>query len=302
MYHSQRDPKWGQKLIGDSRNSPMWQHGSVVTSMANLVTMFGHERTPDEMNDIIRKHGWFDADEVANKRAPADLFPKDIVLTKEWHWKKGEEAPLHHMADAGDPNIYYLVTIDQGPGLGQIDYTMLVLSFSASLRGMNLTVADPIDGQVRKISTYGEPKNNIRTAYRFKRSSAREAESINGNVWITMDDVEMLTEALFGTDPTDDDYALEGNNWRHVITTMLADPRFRRLEPITPSEATEILRKINQEDPNEEQIQTFLDECPDHRTAITSKILPAMEEIRQQPVEDNRPLGDQITDLVNRNR
>src|SRR6266498_262062 len=273
MYHSQRDPKWGQKLIGDSRNSPMWQHGSVVTSMANLVTMFGHERTPDEMNDIIRKHGWFDADEVANKRAPADLFPKDIVLTKEWHWKKGEEAPLHHMADAGDPNIYYLVTIDQGPGLGQIDYTMLVLSFSASLRGMNLTVADPIDGQVRKISTYGEPKNIIRTAYRFKRSSAREAESINGNVWITMDDVEMLT-----------------------------DPRFRRLEPITPSEATEILRKINQEDPNEEQIQTFLDECPDHRTAITSKILPAMEEIRQQPVEDNRPLGDQITDLVNRNR
>jgi hypothetical protein len=302
MYYSQRDPKWGNKLLGNSRSSQIWQHGSMITSMANLVTAFGHERTPDELNDIIGQHGWFDDDEMTNHRAPADLFPKDIVLTKQWHWKKDEEAPLHHMADAGDPNIYYLITIDNGPNMGQIGYSVLVTAFSASLRGMDLMIADPIDGQLRLLSTYGEPKKIIRAAYRFKRAHAPQEETKNGNVWVTMDDIEILTETLFGVDPTDDDYNLEGNSWRHVVMTLLGDPRFRRAKAITQDEAAEILHKINQEDPSEEQIQTFLGECPDHRTAITNKILPALDEIRQQPAADNRPLGDQITDLVNRNR
>lgn len=302
MYYSQRDPKWGSKLVGDSRAAQMWQHGSLVTSMANLVTAIGYERTPDEMNDLLRRHGWFEDDELKNHRAPADLFPKAITLTKEWHWKKEEEPPLHHMADAGDPNIFYLITIDHGPGLGQTDYTALVSSFNASLRGMDLTIVDPVDGQLRALSTYGDPKEILRAAYRFKRTYARTEETTNGNLWITMDDIEVLTEAFFGTDPTDDDYALEGGSWRHVVMTFLQDPRFHRVKPMTTDEATAILRNVNQEEPTEEQIQTFLVECPDHRLAVSKKLLPALDEIRQRPVADNRPLGDQITDLVNRNR
>ena len=302
MYYSQRDPKWGKKTLGSSKTSQIWQHGSMITSMANLVTAFGHERTPDELNDIIRLHGWFEDDEITNRRAPTDLFPDDILLIKEWHWTRQEEVALHRMADANDPSICYLITITGGPGMGQIDYTVLGIGFSASLRGMDLTIIDPVDGQQRSLSAYGNPKDIIRAVYRFKRKTAKQEENINAGLWITMDDIEILTEAFFGIEPTDDDYALEGSNWRHAVMTLIADPRFQRREPITEKEAADILRIINQEEPSKQHIQTFLAEYPDYKAAISKKLLPALDESRRQTVADNRPLGDQITDLVNRNR
>ena len=84
--------------------------------------------------------------------------------------------------------------------------------------------------------------------------------------------------------------------------TLIADPRFQRREPITEKEAADILRIINQEEPSKQHIQTFLAEYPDYKAAISKKLLPALDESRRQTVADNRPLGDQITDLVNRNR
>lgn len=98
--YAQRNFKWRNDRLGNSRAATIGREGSLLVAMANLLTSFGIACRPNELNNDFITNGWFDDEEIMNKAAPADAFPNDIQLVYEKRYHEDQEIDLSQIGRA----------------------------------------------------------------------------------------------------------------------------------------------------------------------------------------------------------
>src|SRR3990167_8281017 len=52
--YSQRDPRWKNVKLGFSKKLTIGSDGCVITSLANMLSIFGYSETPDSVNTKLK--------------------------------------------------------------------------------------------------------------------------------------------------------------------------------------------------------------------------------------------------------
>jgi hypothetical protein len=127
--YSQRDPKWCKVPLGFGKTT-IGSHGCFLTSLAMMV-----QQEPDKVNEILKKKKAFYQDLIISEKAATalnlDYFGREYLIDNEPNWF---------------PSIK---EVDMSPVPGkQQHFTVRIM------RDGRKYIADPWDGQVKRISYY----------------------------------------------------------------------------------------------------------------------------------------------------
>jgi hypothetical protein len=165
MAYSQNDSRWKSVLLGFGTGT-IGQYGCFVTAYANLLTYYGHNTTPLQMNDIMKERKWFTGTSknlVANHQVPQTLYPSEIKWVEDKQWPNPVD--WNYFNDANDINILYIIKLDSSPAAGVQDHFVLV----QGKKGNDLLIDDPWDGKRKMLSAYGDPAKILYASYKYTR-------------------------------------------------------------------------------------------------------------------------------------
>lgn len=84
--YSQRDPQWASQRLGTVNGATIGQYGCYITSFAMTAGYFGHQITPNALDDIFtNKQLYADGDLVNNDGDLSKVFP-DIQFQKSYYF------------------------------------------------------------------------------------------------------------------------------------------------------------------------------------------------------------------------
>lgn len=129
QYLNQRDKRWSSIKLGFG-TSTIGSHGCFLTCLSMIV-----DKTPPEVNEILKKAGAFYKDLIISDKAAAALGLR--YLGKE--------------TDINKPPTWYpsIKEVDMSPAPGKTQHFVLRILFDGRKR-----IIDPWTGQVQKIDFY----------------------------------------------------------------------------------------------------------------------------------------------------
>jgi hypothetical protein len=168
--YSQNDERWKNKTLGTK--GTIGAYGCLLTDIAMLCVYFGHDETPDTLNEKLKANGGYQDGNLYVWGALTKIYP-DItyqgqVLTPD-PLTKTQMDFIRSRIDEGYPVV---LQIDAIPSTAQLDeHWVLAVDYD----GDDFILADPWDGAVKRITSWGvEPKKIIYAYAWYKGTPAKE--------------------------------------------------------------------------------------------------------------------------------
>lgn len=158
--YSQNDARWKSKTLG-SRGT-IGDYGCLITDVAMMCTYFGHEETPETINDKLKRANGYVNGNLFVWGAISTIFP-DIryqgqVQTPD-PLTKGQMDSIRKTIDNGYPVFLQIDTIPATSGLDE--HWVLAIDYD----GDDLIVQDPWDGATKRITSWGVAPQELIYAY-----------------------------------------------------------------------------------------------------------------------------------------
>lgn len=170
---SQRNPRWAGKKLGFAKWQTLGGYGCLITSYANVAQAMGKDVTPNDINELFKKHKLFVKDDVGEVSdvsrfdALSIVFP-DIKYTdyKDWGNKL---ADIKYFDVRHTTKIEIILMMDMRPYKSGIQtHFCRVIGINAAKN--DVEIVDSWDGKRKWISSYGKPANKlIYKAFKFVR-------------------------------------------------------------------------------------------------------------------------------------
>jgi len=74
-FYGQRDPLWSNKKLGTSTSSTIGDYGCLLICHAMLLSYYGHDFHPDDLNEFYKTRGVFDQATLINYYKAGECFP-----------------------------------------------------------------------------------------------------------------------------------------------------------------------------------------------------------------------------------
>jgi hypothetical protein len=154
----QRDPKWKLKRLGTSTTT-IGSYGCILTAHAMMLTYYGHEFTPDTLNEIYKTKGVFDQGNMINFYAAGNVF--DDVNAIEYYNCYDVACDLTKIDArlAKSQPVIALVDFDLNPATSIQTHFVLIVG---KTEDGHYLINDPWTGEIYYFDAkYGEPAKYI---------------------------------------------------------------------------------------------------------------------------------------------
>ncbi|PKN95201.1 MAG: hypothetical protein CVU44_00540 [Chloroflexi bacterium HGW-Chloroflexi-6] len=210
--HSQRDPKWKDKKLGDS-SLTLGYFGCAVSAVAMLLSGHGYKEDPDSLNEKLKKSGGFMGAAIV-WAAVSNIYPrarfKNLVICRD------SDAPIDAIAASVAAGQPVLLEVDYSPQSGL--QTHWVVAYKKL--GKDFLVLDPYPYPV-------EDGKDISLVQRYSHGKELK-RSITAVVWY-----DVQPEIVAAPDPE----PLDPSAFYVQVVGGLASPGLRlRSQPTTSSE------------------------------------------------------------------
>lgn len=250
--YSQNDPLWKNKILGTA--GTIGQYGCLIACAAMMSTYFGHEETPDSLNEFLKNHAGYSQGNLyvwtAITNRYADIVFQGLIKTPDALTKAQMDA-IRMIIDQKYP---VFLKIDVVPTTSKLDeHWVLAVDYD----GDDFIIQDPWDGSQKRITSWGVQPQKLIYGYGYYSgspiSSARESV-VNTEVYETLSVKANNWDKLIrkvGLEESEaqsgdkllakiDEYEIEKALWKNEKENYLAELTKLRLQPVNnPEPATE---------------------------------------------------------------
>ena len=160
--YSQNDNQWKNKTLGTK--GTIGAYGCLLTCIAMTCCYFGHDETPDSLNEKLKANGgylngnlyvWGALNKIfSDIKYQGQTSTPDPLTTSQMNF-------IRSKIDAGYPVILQIDTI---PATAKLDeHWVLVIDYD----GDDFILADPWDGAVKRITSWGVKPQQMIYAYAY---------------------------------------------------------------------------------------------------------------------------------------
>lgn len=160
--YSQNDPQWRNLILG-SRGT-IGEYGCLVADAAMVCTYFGHEETPETLNEKLRRNNGYQNGNLFVWGAITALYP-DIAYQGQVQTPDPLTASqMDAIRSALDNKFPVFLQIDTIPSTSGLDeHWVLAVGYD----GDDFIVQDPWDGAEKRITSWGVPPQELIYAYAY---------------------------------------------------------------------------------------------------------------------------------------
>lgn len=149
--YSQQDTRWGNLMLGFNTSYPynIFNYGCLLVSQSMICTYYGYTITPDKLNTSLKSEDGFVSGGLYVWGTLPTIYP--IKEIKKDTPSKLTDIQIKEIKTAIDEGHPVMLQIDYKPATSALDmHYVVAIDFSST----DFTVADPIDGTIKQLSTY----------------------------------------------------------------------------------------------------------------------------------------------------
>jgi len=166
----QNDDRWKNEKLGNS-NETIGGWGSLLTSLANLLSGYGYDETPLALNEKLKESGGYDGAFIAPSVLPI-IFPNiESAVLQQFETTPAPVAEINKSLDAGQPVI---LQVDWNKQAGiQVTYVLAYMR-----KDNDYLIMDPYK--------YGgdSPEDEVLLTSRYKYNGGTLEQEISAVLWI----------------------------------------------------------------------------------------------------------------------
>lgn len=156
VLYSQKDSRWGKKLLGNNTNAiyNLENYGCLITALAMVSYYYGKEINPAEMNDKLKEKGGFTAgggDYIWGSFSKVYTSIKEGMRRTPSQLSDSEMNTIKNALDKGYP---VMIQLDYNPKTVALDQHWVLLTDYNPADENDFTIADPIDGRSKSLKNY----------------------------------------------------------------------------------------------------------------------------------------------------
>jgi phosphotransferase system IIB component len=152
---SQRNPLWANKKLGTSTVSTIGNYGCLLTCHSMMLTYYGHEFHPDDLNEFYKTRKVFDQATLINYYKAADCF--DDINADEFVDCYDSPAPLEKIDKYLIEGKPVIALVDFSPTAGVQTHFILIIG-----KENDYLINDPWTGETYFFTAkYGDPARFI---------------------------------------------------------------------------------------------------------------------------------------------
>jgi len=160
--YSQNDPSWKNKTLGTK--GTIGAYGCLITDVAMMLCLYGHDETPATLNDKLKANGGYANGNLFVWGAINNMY-KDVAYGGQVQTfdplTKSQMDFIKGKIDKGYPVILLIDTI---PSTSQLDeHWILAIDYE----GDDFMVQDPWDGATKRITSWGIRPQDLIYAYAY---------------------------------------------------------------------------------------------------------------------------------------
>ena len=160
--YSQNDPSWKNKTQGTK--GTIGAYGCLITDVAMMLCLYGHDETPATLNDKLKSNGGYANGNLFVWGAINNMY-KDVAYGGQVQTfdplTKSQMDFIKGKIDKGYPVILQIDTI---PSTSQLDeHWILAIDYE----GDDFMVQDPWDGATKRITSWGVKPQDLIYAYAY---------------------------------------------------------------------------------------------------------------------------------------
>jgi hypothetical protein len=153
---SQRDPAWGEKLLGNSRTSKIKDYGCLLVCHCMLLNYYGYKFTPDTLNELYKSKKVFGPEsDLINFWAVQDCFSD--IKAEEYINCQDVPAPLEKIDSWLAKSMPVIAQVDFSTTVGLQSHFVLIIG-----KDNDYFLNDPWTSETYYFTAkYGDPAKNI---------------------------------------------------------------------------------------------------------------------------------------------
>lgn len=159
---SQNDPAWKGKTLGTK--GTIGAYGCLMTDIAMICAYYGKPENPDSLNEKLKTSGGYASGNLYVWAALTTIYP-DIKYGGQWQTPDALTAYqmsfIREKINAGYPVLFQIDTIPSTSGLDE--HWVLAVDYE----GDDFMVADPWDGVIKRITSWGVQPQKLIYAYAY---------------------------------------------------------------------------------------------------------------------------------------